>query len=103
METLKVFYRPDDYPTWLPWQEFTQQFTLIGNPGQIDLGGIPTAKPGFAPRIPLSKPPDACDDTTKRNLRRGYAFLVRFEGTGHMVFKRFRIQGQQLIEKRITK
>lgn len=99
MNTLSVAYKPDDYPYWIPWQDFNQIFDLIGEPGAIDIGGIPTARAGFAPRVPLQKPGNDCDDNTGRNLRRGYLFQVKFNGTGHAVFNRFRIQAQKLIEK----
>jgi hypothetical protein len=99
MHTLKTFYRPDDYPHWLPWQEFIQKFEMIGKAGDIDAGGIPTARPGFAPRVPFGKPPDAKDYTTGRNLRRGYNFQVKLVGTGHVIINRFRIHAQKQIEK----
>lgn len=103
MHTLKVYYRPDDYPHWLPWKEFTQQaFEMIGEAGQLDLGGKPLARPGFAPRVPFGKPANRCD-ITGRNLRRGYSFQVRFVGSGHVIINRFRIHAQRQIEKSTAK
>lgn len=103
MHTLKLYYRPDNYPSWLPWQEFVQKFSMIGKAGALDFGGVPSARPGFAPRVLISKPPDACDDTTKRNLRRGYSFQVRFQGTGHVIINRFRLHAQRKVEKSTAK
>jgi hypothetical protein len=99
MHTLKVFYRPDNYPEWVPWKEFSQKFFNIGKPGAINRGGVPTARANFVPRLPLGKPPNACDDSTRRNLRRGFDFQVKFSGTGHVIIERFRIHGQMLTEK----
>jgi hypothetical protein len=99
MHTLIVTYRPDDYPEFLPWRTFSQKFDIIGKAGSLDIGGIPTARPGFAPRIPFGKPPDRCDPTTDRNLRRGFEFQVKLNGTGYCVLNRFRIHAQKLIEK----
>lgn len=103
MHTIKVSYRPDNYPYWVPWREFVQKFTLIGQAGAIDAGGIPTAKPGFYPRVPLGKPSDDADENTSRKLRRGYEFQVRFQGSGHVVLDKFRIHAQKLVEKSTAK
>jgi len=103
MHTLKTYYRPDDFPHWIPWKEFNQKFDMIGTAGQIDSGGKPLARPGFAPRVPLGKPPNNCDATTGRNLRRGFSFQVRFVGTGHVIINRFRVHAQRQVEKSTAK
>lgn len=100
MHSLKVYYRPDEYPEWIPWKEFSQKFFNLGKSSAIDRGGVPTARANFVPRLSLGKPPNACDDgSTGRNLRRGFDFQVKFVGTGHVVLDRFRIHAQQLSEK----
>lgn len=99
MHTLNVFYRPDDYPHWVPWKTFTQRLEMIGKAGELDFGSKPTARAGFAPRVPLPKPADNTDTNTGRNLRRGYGFQVKFSGSGHLTIKRFRLQAQRIIEK----
>ena len=100
MLTLKVYYRPDNYPEWLPWRQFNDRFGVIGSPGAIGTGGLPTARPGFAPRLSFGKPLDDADDlVTKRNLRRGFNFQVRFVGTGYAVLDRFRLHAQKLTER----
>jgi hypothetical protein len=103
MHTLKIFYRPDEYPDWVLWREFNQKFFMIGVAGAIDAGGNPVARPGFAPRVPLGKPQNDCDKTTGRHLRRGYDFQIKFSGTGHVVIDRFRLHAQRLIEKSTSK
>jgi hypothetical protein len=100
MNSLDIYYRPDNYPEWIPWRQFSSDdLKMIGKPGAIDGGGVPSAKAGFIPRLSFGKPMDASDPTTSRKTRRAYQFQVRFVGTGHMVIDRFRIHGQRLIEK----
>lgn len=100
MHGLKVYYRPDNYPDWVPWREFSDEFSLIGNASSIGIGGIPDARPGFYPRTSLGKPQDDADTlSTNRNLRRGFNFQVRFTGHGHVVLDRFRLHAQKLIER----
>jgi hypothetical protein len=103
MHTLQVFYKPDQYPSWVMWREFSQKFDLIGKAGAIDAGGIPSARPGFAPRIPLGKPQNDIDPTTGRLLRRAYDFQVKFKGTGHVVIDKFRLHAQKIVEKSTSK
>ena len=98
--SIKVYYRPDNYPEWIPWREFEDKFALIGSASSLGVGGIPSARPGFAPRISLGKPPNRVDElSTKRNLRRGFNFQVRFTGKGHVVLDRFRLHAQKEIER----
>ena len=100
MHTLKVYYRPDNYPEWILWKEFSGKFNLIGNASSLGVGGLPSARPGFSPRTSLGKPPDAADGLqTNRNLARGFNFQVRFVGTGHVVLDRFRIHAQKQFER----
>jgi hypothetical protein len=103
MHTMKVYYRPDQYPFWIAWRDFSQKFHMIGDPGAIDAGGIPTANPGFSPRIPLGKPANDCDPTTGRQLRRGYDFQIKIAGTGHVVIDRFRLHAQKIVERSTSK
>jgi hypothetical protein len=101
MHSLKVFYRPDNYPVWVPWRDYPQgSFTLIGTASALGAGGVPSAKAGFYPRVSFGKPPDDCDtQSTERRLRRGFQFQVRFAGTGHVVIDKVRLHGQRLTEK----
>ncbi len=104
MHTLKIFYRPDNYPNWVPWREFSQVFSSIGDASMLGTGGLPNARPGFAPRTSFGKPASVSDElATSRNLRRGFNFQVRFVGTGYVVLDRFRIHAQKLTEKATAK
>ena len=98
--SFKMYYRPDNCPAWVLWKEIPKErFDIIGRAGALETGGVPVARPGFAPRVSLGKPPDACDEVTGRNLRRGYEFQVKIVGLGHLVIDRFRIHAQKLVEK----
>lgn len=99
MHTLTISYKPDNYPFWVPWREFSQRFDLIGKKGALGAGGIPLARAGFAPRVSLGKPSDDCDPNTSRKLRRGYEFQVKLNGTGHVVIDRFRVHAQRIVER----
>lgn len=100
MHTLKIHYRPDNYPDWIPWREFSQDFSVVGISSAIGIGGQPSARAGFAPRKSLGKPDDSVDSfVTGRKLRRGFNFQVRFKGTGHVVLDRFRLHAQKLVER----
>lgn len=100
MHTLHISYRPDNYPDWIPWRDFSDQFSLIGDASALGVGGLPNARPGFSPRTSFGKPPNASDSlSTSRNLRRGFNFQVKFTGTGHVVLDRFRLHAQKLVER----
>ena len=100
MHKLSISYRPDNFPDWVPWREFSQQFDLIGKSSELGIGGLPSARPGFSPRTSFGKPPDDYDTLeTNRKLRRGFNFQVRFKGTGHVVLDRFRLHAQKQIER----
>lgn len=99
MHTLRVYYRPDNYPDWVLWKEFIQKFDNFGRPSALNANGVPTAQPGFAPRVSFGKPSNECDPHTGRRLRRGFNFQVKFSGTGHVVFDKFRLHAQRLVER----
>lgn len=100
MHSLKIYYKPDNYPYWVFWKEFTQELGLIGKPSALGAGGIPTAVPGFIPRLSFGKPPNDTDVfSTNRKLRRGYEFQVKFVGTGYVILNRFRLHAQKETER----
>lgn len=97
---LKVYYRPDNYPDWVPWKKCDSRMGLVGIPSRITTGGVPTARAGFAPRLSLGKPPDKYDPVnTGRLLRRGYEIQMRLTGMGHVQIDRLRLHSQKLVEK----
>lgn len=67
----KVYFKPDQYPNWVPWYSWTEQ-------------PDPTIAPGFKPRIGLPEPsPSLMDPSTNRPLREGYQFQMAIVITGH--------------------
>ena len=104
LEGFNVYYRPDGFPDWIVWKQFSdQQFDIIGIPGMVDIACMPTAQEGFYPRTSFGKPPNQCDtSSTRRSLRRGFDFQVRFLGTGHVVLDRFRLHAKTLVEKSLA-
>lgn len=99
MHTLTVYYKPDEFPEWLLWKNFSPAtFNLIGQAGSLNASGLPTARAGFVPRLSLGKPQNESDPTTGRKTRRGYQFQLKFVGTGHVVLDRFRLHAQRQVE-----
>lgn len=79
----KVWFRPDNYPCWIPWKEFDECGTYQDCSSTFDqCQEIKNYKPQFRPNLHLGQPPDAFDPITKRPLRHGYTFQIRVEVTG---------------------
>lgn len=75
----QVFYRPDDYPSWIPWHSWIEE---------AKLDDPESSKPQFRPRMGLGEPSGTpCDNITNRPFREGYYFQVRVVMTGHCQFK----------------
>ena len=69
-----VFYKPDQYPAWVPWFAWNECQDTSN----------PNSQPGFRPRMGLGEPSsmvfDACNN---RPLREAYSFQVRIIVQGH--------------------
>jgi hypothetical protein len=79
--TVKVYYRPDYYPCWTLWREFTV----------CQSNDAANSKPGYRMRIGLGEPsPDPCEVGNNRPLRLGYFFQYRVEITGSCIWKGLR-------------
>ena len=70
-----VFYRPDDYPIWIPWDSWSECSSS-------------ESAPQFRPRMGLGEP-DAtvCEETTNRPYREGYYFQIKIVVQGWCRFK----------------
>lgn len=76
---VQVWYKPDSYPCWIPWNKFS-----ICNPMAVD---DEFAKPAYRTRIGLGEPsPVPCEEGNDRPLRMGYWFQFRFVFTGPFRF-----------------
>lgn len=70
----QIFYRPDQYPCWIPWYEWTE---CAGNDGD-------TSKPQYRPRMGFGKPSHAvCNLNTQDAMPEGYSFQVKAVIKGH--------------------
>jgi hypothetical protein len=70
----EVFYRPDQYPTWIPWLSWTENLTA-------------GASPNFRPRMGLGQPSSSkMDPSTNRPLPDGYYYQVKVVVTGQCSF-----------------
>lgn len=87
---VKVFYKPDQYPVWVPWSDFTETNT----------GG----SPGFRPRIGLGQPsPTPCDVGNNRPLRQGFTYQFKFIITGDCVFLGGRFKAVSVAQSEFAK
>lgn len=80
--TFEAFYKPDEYPCWVPWLTWSECAT-IG----------PNGQPQFRPRMGLGCPDGTkCDPVTNRPFRDAYTYQFKLVITGHCQFKgaRFR-------------
>ena len=100
--TPQAWFKPDDYPDWVPWRtaDYFPLDTLkpIGVAGQI-ANGTPTLREGFMPRRGLGKPNVTSDDNTKRDLKRGYEYHIKLQWTGNAGVNRMRIHTRNNVEK----
>jgi hypothetical protein len=66
----QAFYKPDQWPEWVPWYSWTQDVT-------------PNTDPGFRPRVGLPMPDAKVYDTVNnRPLRECYSFQFKLVITG---------------------
>lgn len=91
-------YRPDGYDDWLEWGTI-DDLQPITTTHDADLANITSRTTNFAPRKTLPKPANKTDPSTNRNLRRGFEFQVKLNGTGSMSLERIRMHAQQITEK----
>lgn len=96
---VKVFYRPDFYPCWVPWNEFNL------NEDDNNSSGDGNKQPGYFMRLGLGQPdpksaddlnsvvsPDESEPANDRPLRVGYFHQFRIEITGNAVFRGMRVR-----------
>jgi len=91
----RIKYRPDQYPTWIPWQNFT---LCASGVSQCSFPGVKipctTWKPNarlYAARVTIGQPPDVCVGGMILSLppRQAHEFQFRIEWDGHCRIKRF--------------
>lgn len=74
---ISVFYKPDQYPGWVLWRNWTVTNNMVPADSQ----------PGYFPRMGLGKPKDSNkNDLTKQPTRNGYTYQFRIVIQGHCKF-----------------
>jgi len=69
-----AYYKPDQWPTWVPWHSWT-------------VTADPNSEPGFRPRMGLGEPrADDVDNVNNRPLREGFTFQFKLVITGDCRF-----------------
>ncbi len=96
----KAYYRPDNYPCWIPWREWDECATykdcsMDPLTGCMSLNNF---KPQFRPRMTLGEPDNACDPITNRPLRHGYSFQVRMEISGQCEVRSLTLKSEKKME-----
>ena len=77
----QVFYRPDNYPCWMPWHDWS---ICADTPTTA----VPNAQPTYRTRMGLGEPdPKPCEQVNNRPFREAYTFQFKFIITGHCRFR----------------
>lgn len=85
-----VFYKPDQWPCWVPWFAWQECVSLP----------VPPNNPGFRPRMGLGRPrPGACDSFNGRDLRLGYRFQIKVVVRGSCEFLGGKFKAMTVPEK----
>lgn len=101
----KAYWRPDNYPCWIPWKEWDE----CAKYKQCDLDPITGCltprnyKAQFRPRVSLGEPPNDCDPITNRPLRHGYNFQVRLEVSGYCEIRSLTLVAEKRDETQFAK
>lgn len=98
--TPTIYFKPDRYPTWVPWNSAVSMSVINPIDGADSIAGIPTRNDGFKPRLASSTPLAGADTfSTNRELKRFYELDLRIEWEGYMEIKQLRIQGRTQVEQ----
>lgn len=90
-------YKSDQEPDWQDWQVLNA-ISASGDCQAITCGGCPTIRKGYYPRRTLMKPPDSCNEQTRRQSRRCFEFQTRLSWTGHARINKFRLNATPMVE-----
>lgn len=90
-------YKSDQEPSWQPWTTLNV-IRKTGTCQAVGCGGVPTVKPGYAPRRTIPMPLPTCSEQTRRKSTRFFEFQPKLTWTGHCVIDRLRLSATQLPE-----
>lgn len=95
----KAYYRPDNYPCWILWKEWSDcaeyKSCELGLDACMEVKNL---KPQFRPRMVLGSPEEECDEITDRPLTLGYQFQVRLEIKGYCEIRDLRLKAEPVKE-----
>jgi len=98
-----VSYRPDDWPSWIPWATITKTSNSETVPGNYAL--YPTLSDGYAPQLRLPAPsyPTSSADATANTYSSkpsalGYDFNFQLSWTGHARLGRLMLHALEIVE-----
>jgi hypothetical protein len=106
--TFDVDFRPDQYPMWIDWQDFTvnAKFEDCGTdvattcPDGSTTGYVPqTYLPQYRPRLRIGAPPDTVEEATGLPFNYGWEFAARVRWTGSARIKMMRLNGRETQEE----
>lgn len=96
----EVYFKPDGYPRWLPWNQSVGINALLPIDGVGEICDIPTRGEGFSPRLGIGTPlVDADELSTKRDLKRAYEVDMKIKWLGNMQIKQLRFHDRSQVER----
>ena len=104
--TFDVDFRPDQYPIWINWQDFSvnAKYQDCGTDVSTTCDGstayIPqTYLPQYRPRLRIGTPPDTVEDATGTPYNYGWEFAAKIKWTGKSRIKMFRLKTRETEEE----
>jgi len=87
--TFQIFYRPDSYPNWIPWQTFTLCSSVTQCSPDVNNCFFVNNARSYAARLTLPQPAETCNGMTGTFAREFHDCQFQLLWTGHCRVKRF--------------
>lgn len=101
--SLTIKFKPDQYPSWVTWKTISlcQNLTQceVNPPGDFSCAVWKPDQKGYAARILLPQPPETCNELAGVQIRLGYEFQFRLEGSGSFRIRRFKPHAKERSDK----
>lgn len=93
-----ISYRPDQYPSWVSWNSWSEcaNTTLCTSGGNC--AGISNLQPQYRPKMRLPTPDDSCNSTLSEQFKRFFDVQMRIVITGHSRIKLLRLNAIEVQE-----
>lgn len=92
-----LFYRPDQYATWFPWQS-AQECASECSTEACATGDQLNLQPQYRPRMSFQQPPVVCETGNSNPSDHGYQFQARLEITGECIIESYTLVMRQADE-----